>query len=575
MPNPQEPSDDRDDPHAEPDPSALREELWRCRSVVDAALDVIYMLDTDCRFRLVNDRFVETTGVPREELLGEHIGVIADVGIASREDMDAVVAVIEEVLDGETDVGRIDTTVDTPIGTYVVENRFTALVDDGEVIGVVNVIRDVTEERSLQRELAAQRDELATVNDLNEVIRGINRILVDARTRREIEAAVVERLADAAQYAVACVGEFDAREGRVTVAHAAPSAATDGSRATNATDGTSRTDAGGPTDASAVISLDDATADAIGAGETVELDGDGAGALGGAFGAFAADADLRAALFVSLAFRGTVQGVLAVGTRRADGFEPRERDVFAELGESIAHAVVAVRRRDALLSEHVHELELYSEDAAAALSSAVEPPVEVTVHRTVPDEWGDYLHYVTVRGVSLEALEAEADRVEWITRIRRIDVGDEASTVEVTTPGRPFLSRLISLDGRIERATLENGTVTLTVRVPETTTVRAVVDAVRDALPDAKLAFSRSLVTDTGPAASADGLDRLTAKQRAALEAAYYGGYFEWPRRGSSAAELAEAIGVAPSTFKQHLRIAEEKVLSWILRRSAESPDER
>ncbi|WP_276252027.1 helix-turn-helix domain-containing protein [Haloarcula rara] len=56
--------------------------------------------------------------------------------------------------------------------------------------------------------------------------------------------------------------------------------------------------------------------------------------------------------------------------------------------------------------------------------------------------------------------------------------------------------------------------------------------------------------TDTG----------LTARQRTVLEAAYLSGYFDWPRRRTTGAELADTLDIATSTLHQHLRVASGKV---------------
>ncbi|MEA5408771.1 helix-turn-helix domain-containing protein [Haloarculaceae archaeon H-GB2-1] len=53
----------------------------------------------------------------------------------------------------------------------------------------------------------------------------------------------------------------------------------------------------------------------------------------------------------------------------------------------------------------------------------------------------------------------------------------------------------------------------------------------------------------------------MTEKQRTALETAYFGGYFAWPTRDSTAEDVAESLHVAPQTFHQHLRVAQAKLL--------------
>jgi hypothetical protein len=57
-------------------------------------------------------------------------------------------------------------------------------------------------------------------------------------------------------------------------------------------------------------------------------------------------------------------------------------------------------------------------------------------------------------------------------------------------------------------------------------------------------------------------LPALTDRQRAALTAAHAAGYYDWPTRGTTAAELAESFGLAGSTFGQHLRVATGKLVA-------------
>jgi predicted DNA binding protein len=93
--------------------------------------------------------------------------------------------------------------------------------------------------------------------------------------------------------------------------------------------------------------------------------------------------------------------------------------------------------------------------------------------------------------------------------------------------------------------------------------VREVIDVIRSRYSDSELVAQRSTtrsVQTLKEFRSAIG-DRLTEKQRSALEAAYAAGYFSWPRE-STGEEIANALGVSPPTFHQHLRLGLEELLS-------------
>ncbi|WP_259519790.1 helix-turn-helix domain-containing protein [Halanaeroarchaeum sp. HSR-CO] len=58
----------------------------------------------------------------------------------------------------------------------------------------------------------------------------------------------------------------------------------------------------------------------------------------------------------------------------------------------------------------------------------------------------------------------------------------------------------------------------------------------------------------------------LTDRQYEIFETAYYGGYFEWPR-DSTIEELADSLDIAGSTFHHHLRHAQRKLATALVRR--------
>lgn len=59
-------------------------------------------------------------------------------------------------------------------------------------------------------------------------------------------------------------------------------------------------------------------------------------------------------------------------------------------------------------------------------------------------------------------------------------------------------------------------------------------------------------------------LRRLTDRQHEVIQTAHEMGYFEYPR-DSNASEVAEALGIQPSTFTEHLNAAQSKLLEELL----------
>jgi predicted DNA binding protein len=117
----------------------------------------------------------------------------------------------------------------------------------------------------------------------------------------------------------------------------------------------------------------------------------------------------------------------------------------------------------------------------------------------------------------------------------------------------------------VQEATIEDGGFYSTVRFPTTVAASGVVDAVQETYPTAEL-VSRQQVTrsdETRDRISRALTEDLTDRQRAALEAAVYSGFFEWPR-DASGEDVARSLDIAPPTFHQHLRKAQRKVFESV-----------
>jgi len=80
---------------------------------------------------------------------------------------------------------------------------------------------------------------------------------------------------------------------------------------------------------------------------------------------------------------------------------------------------------------------------------------------------------------------------------------------------------------------------------------------------DAEITVTRISTTDNIHARRKPSTDQLSARQREVFELARTEGYYEWPRE-ISACELAETMGITKTTFLEHLRKAESKLLTSV-----------
>jgi predicted DNA binding protein len=108
----------------------------------------------------------------------------------------------------------------------------------------------------------------------------------------------------------------------------------------------------------------------------------------------------------------------------------------------------------------------------------------------------------------------------------------------------------------------ESGHGRVRVTVPGGVSPRSVRALFAERCPSAELVASREYKrpprTDVEYRRSV--AENLTDRQLLALQKAYVSGYFD-PKRRITGSEIAESMGISRSTFHQHLRAAERKLL--------------
>ncbi|WP_164471524.1 bacterio-opsin activator domain-containing protein [Halosimplex salinum] len=267
---------------------------------------------------------------------------------------------------------------------------------------------------------------------------------------------------------------------------------------------------------------------------------------------------------VPLTYGDTTHGLLALGTTGDDAFGPDERRLLATLGWQIGQAITDIKRKNLLLADSVIELEFRVESERAFFVTASEHlGASFELQGIVPGEGGSLLYFVTMRGTSPEeAVEFAAD-VDSIENARLIRDYDESYLVEFVVDGEEPATTLTELGGHVVEFLVEDGAQRITAEFTTETDVRAVFNGFQSPFQGSALLSKQEVER---PVQTTDGFrrsleDDLTSKQQSVLRAAYLAGYFEWPR-GSTAEELADSIGVSSPTLHNHLRKAQQKLLT-------------
>ncbi|MCH7659254.1 MAG: helix-turn-helix domain-containing protein [Euryarchaeota archaeon] len=260
----------------------------------------------------------------------------------------------------------------------------------------------------------------------------------------------------------------------------------------------------------------------------------------------------------------TRYGTLYVGIRGPVRTETREH--LSVVGRRIGHAITAIRRQKLLLADTILELEFYTADSQSVFVAASEQfDCRFDLESIVSASESALLYYVTLSGASApDVLEFAGER-PGVADSRLVEGRDSGALVEFVVSGSCPLLLLTDYGATVREMTVENGGARILADCAYDTDLRALVDRVTGAFPDTR--FVGKQATERG-ANTPDGFkrgatDRLTERQRAALQAAYFGGYFDWPR-GSTAEEIADAMGVSSPTLHSHLRKGQRELLELL-----------
>lgn len=395
-------------------------------------------------------------------------------------------------------------------GGRTLEVRTSAVVDRrGDRIGHTIVLTDVSQRKRDQRRLERQRDDLQRLEELNATIRGVNRALVSATDRGEIEAAVCDALAASDLY--------------------------DGAYAADLA--TWRGEAAGWTTA----------------GATANLRLPAAGEAG-----LATVAD--GWVVVPIVAHRRVEGVIGVHTDR-EAVAESEVAVLTELGELVGHAIDTADRRRSIGTESITEVTLESADDGSVLAAATrETDAECELIGLVPGDEADPVAYLS-RDRDADRPRPRTSVVDDAATERSLPTDDADGLIECRVGEQTLLGTLEAHGARVREATAADGTARYVVELPTEET--GVLERIETAFPETEVISrtDRERPVDPSSVTFIDATEELTDRQRDVLEVAYRAGYFAWPR-DATAEEVADALGITPPTLHAHLRKAEGRVVS-------------
>ena len=310
----------------------LREQKERFETLVREVKDyAIFLLDSDGVVQTWNEGARQLKGYDEDEIVGEHFSTFYT-------DEDRAARVPHRNLEKARENGRAEDEgerVRQDGTTFWANVTITALRgDDGNLQGFAKVTRDVTERHEYEQRLRRQRDELDELNQINAVIRDIDQALVTATSREEIEQAVCDRLAASDTYSGAWTAEYT--EGYDELVPRTWAGVSD-----DYLDAVRTTDANGGEETERGVGAAALRTRTVQSIQRLPDDRDGesqreASPVEG----------YESAITVPIVHDEVEYGILTVYADSESAFDRRKIAVLSELGETISHAIAAIRRKE-------------------------------------------------------------------------------------------------------------------------------------------------------------------------------------------------------------------------------------
>lgn len=485
--------------------------------------------------------------------------VLLDLGLPDSIGIETLIQIVEAV--EFTPVVVLTGLDDRDAGVQAIQNGAHDYLVKDEVTGglLIHSIQYAIKQAEQQRERVRHREILEALNQLNRINQDVTHAVITKSTRTDLERAVCERLVQPDAYDFAWLGDVNRPAGRFV---GRTSASTDGGFDIN----TIQSSGGGAVDrpeAKAVQLREAQVVADIRTDPSFDSCREQIQACG-----------YRSMAAIPVTYRTVFYGILAIYDTSANSFTETEVSNLSRLGEVIGHAITAVERKEALVSDTTLQLVFHLEDLSDELVAESAEGWTFEFEQLIRSDEG-FLVYGRAQGIPEAELRDLVERSALVDDLRKLSSGDDEYECElVMSWGDDLVTALAEHGGLLTTVTIGKGDFRFTVEVPPGRDKHQLVNLVQDYYADATLQAQRTIHRDEPETAAPHSVfkDRLTPKQRAALETAFHAGYFEWPRT-TTGSEIAVSLGITQPTFSQHFRAAERTFFDAVFETDSKDDD--
>ncbi|QDX39520.1 PAS domain S-box protein [Salarchaeum sp. JOR-1] len=428
----------------------------------------------------------------------------------------------------------------------------------------INTIEQQTQLRARQQELDQRNQQLMRINKLNDIIRNINQILIKSDTPDTITQGVCDQLVEIDQIEFAWIAKPELDSQAVQ-----PTAWSGSDRSYLDQLGESIGDEVAP---------DEPTVQAARTQESVSVPNI-ARQPSSDWQTSALQQGYSSVLSVPLIYEESFYGALSVYASDQQFFEEEYQDVMTELGKMTGLGINTINQRDALLGKQYTTITLQIDGVASSkqpflnLSNQLGCEVELS---TILSSKRGHIVYAQIQDVTATDVIEFAEKTSEINHARQVQGTNHCETepclFEFLVRETCLAIQIADQGGVPKTITFNNNRGRVIADLPPTVEPATLIESLQSQQSSIQLV---STSTQQNPIESSDIFNQdssespniyilqndLTSAQREAVEAAYAGGFFEWPR-DSTGEEIADVLGISQPAFSERLRAAQRKIIA-------------